>query len=127
MSRKLILIPILLLVISISFSYSINNTAGIDVGESTLDPLVETFEAHYKMTIEQVDVYFDQFVLRYKVQGYTEVRQGMSVIRNPKIYVLDENWNIIKEYREDRIGTKAFLLGVPGVILYVVFTIAGWV
>jgi len=127
MSRKLILIPILLLVLSISFSYSINNTAGIDVGESTLDPLVETFEAHYKMTIEQVDVYFDQFVLRYKVQGYTEVRQGMSVIRNPKIYVLDENWNIIKEYREDRIGTKAFLLGVPGVILYVVFTIAGWV
>ena len=55
------------------------------------------------------------------------IRQGMSVIRNPKIYVLDENWNIIKEYREDRIGTKAFLLGVPGVILYVVFTIAGWV
>jgi hypothetical protein len=127
MTRKFVLILVSLLVISISFSYSINNTSGISVDETTLDPLVQSFETDHSMHIDKIDIYFDKFVLSYKIYGYTEEQQGLTTIKTPRIYILDENWNIIREDVGERIGARAFLLGVPGAILYLVFTFAGWV
>jgi len=124
---KLIVLPLIFLMITVSSAFELNNTSGTIITKDDVAPLVAEFESRQGIAVEKVDIYFDEYEIRYKVYGFREEQRGMSYIKTPKIYILDSNWNIIKEQDASKIGLKYIFLGVPGILVNTMFKIIGLV
>lgn len=126
MSRFIVL-PLIFLIVSVSFAFELNNTSGTIITKDDLSPLVADFESRQGISVEKVDIFFDEYELKYKIYGFREEQKGMSHIKTPKIYIVDSNWNIIEEKEPSKIGLKYVFLGVPGILVHTLFKIIGLV
>jgi len=125
--RYITIALVLSLIFTISYSVDINNSAGISITQKQIDDLARDFGVRENVKVERIDIYFENSLLRYKVHSYTDFKLGMSIIRNPRTYVLDEDWNIITQTKTDNIGAKAAMMGLPGIIIYSIYSFIGWI
>ena len=126
--KKLLLFMFLVSLMTVSYGFNVINEAQITLTSVDVYTMLEIVEDRYDFEATGLRVFYLDNELIYEFKGYKTITEGYTTRQTPYTLLLDKDLNPAiyeKPEKEDNIGISSIFLGIPGILVYLFYSMVG--